>query len=197
MKFLRYFPLILTTAALLSLGSCKQDLGQDPPFDYPDEGSSGVQLPRSALPFGLRRRSVPRRNARGRDEDLHRRVADVRRRQVGQSLPERRRPGAHPDARRRFDDSAQIVGQLLDFHVDQVRRYEQECSGSLLHRQQDDRGGRRRLLPQQRQHDHSVGVLLQGIHAGDRCERQARCVVRMPATTPRYRIWPASGRMSA
>lgn len=45
MKFLRYFPLILTTAALLSLGSCKQDLGQDPPFDYPDEGSSGVQLP--------------------------------------------------------------------------------------------------------------------------------------------------------
>ena len=45
MKFLRYFPLILTTAALFALGSCKQDLGQDPPFDYPDEGSSGVQLP--------------------------------------------------------------------------------------------------------------------------------------------------------
>ena len=45
MKFLRYFPLILTTAALLSLGSCKQDLGQDPPFAYPDEGASGVQLP--------------------------------------------------------------------------------------------------------------------------------------------------------
>lgn len=44
MKFLRYFPLILTTAAL-AFGSCKQDLGQDPPFDYPDEGSTGVQLP--------------------------------------------------------------------------------------------------------------------------------------------------------
>ena len=45
MKFLRYFPLILTTAALLSLGSCKQDLGQDPPFDYPDEGSSAYSFP--------------------------------------------------------------------------------------------------------------------------------------------------------
>ena len=33
MKFLRYFPLISMTAALLALGSCKQDLGQDPPFN--------------------------------------------------------------------------------------------------------------------------------------------------------------------
>ncbi len=45
MKFLRYFPLISMTAALLALGSCKQDLGQDPPFNYPDDGSAGVQLP--------------------------------------------------------------------------------------------------------------------------------------------------------
>ena len=45
MKYLKYLPLILTTVALVALGSCKQDLGQDPPFDYPEEGSSGVQLP--------------------------------------------------------------------------------------------------------------------------------------------------------
>jgi len=45
MKFLRYFPLVLTTAALFALGSCKQDLGQDPPFNYPEEGSSEVKLP--------------------------------------------------------------------------------------------------------------------------------------------------------
>lgn len=45
MKYLKYLPLFLTTAALVVLGSCKQDLGQDPPFDYPEEGSSGVQLP--------------------------------------------------------------------------------------------------------------------------------------------------------
>lgn len=45
MKFLRYFPLMLTAATLAVLGSCKQDLGQDPPFDYPEEGSSNVQLP--------------------------------------------------------------------------------------------------------------------------------------------------------
>ncbi len=45
MKYLKYLPLILTTVALVALGSCKQDLGQDPPFDYPEEGSAGVQLP--------------------------------------------------------------------------------------------------------------------------------------------------------
>lgn len=45
MKRFGYLPLILSAAALLSLGSCKQDLGQDPPFDYPDEGTSSVKLP--------------------------------------------------------------------------------------------------------------------------------------------------------
>ena len=46
MKSLKYSILAMLAVAMTGmLGSCKQDLGQDPPFDYPQEGTSGVELP--------------------------------------------------------------------------------------------------------------------------------------------------------
>ena len=46
MKSLKYSVFALFAAAMTCmLGSCKQDLGQNPPFDYPQEGTSGVELP--------------------------------------------------------------------------------------------------------------------------------------------------------
>lgn len=46
MKSLKYSVFALFAAAMTCmLGSCKQDLGQDPPFDYPQEEPEGVQLP--------------------------------------------------------------------------------------------------------------------------------------------------------
>lgn len=46
MKNLKYSILATLAVAMTGLlGSCKQDLGQDPPFNYPKEESSSVQLP--------------------------------------------------------------------------------------------------------------------------------------------------------
>ena len=191
MKFLRYFPLILTTAALLSLGSCKQDLGQDPPFDYPDEGSSGVQLPDPLYHLAC-------------DDDLFLdgTLAGEMKTFTGESpmFVDGKSGKAYQN----------VDGQALILTPDAASTTALKSLGSYsIFMWIKFDGTNKNAAGLFSIGNKTIEVadvaffrpLRRSSSSRDSCRRPVRAASpmrgSMPATTPRYRIWPASGRMSA